>query len=529
MNCAITKMETKEKALLLSALALVIVLRLPSLADPKYYLDEGVYASVAYELGQGGTLYQTAWDLKPPGIFLVYLLFQKLFGPQALLAQRIFNTVLAALVVFGVFKLAVILDLYERGSSKPFVTAFSAAIFLGLPFFETQIFNTENIFIVTSLFAFIFGLKFKGGWQEPFIAGALFGVGQWLKIHPLFDLAAFGIFALYKFKFNKKFWLPFVAGFATPLLALLSYLTANGILADFIETNFSYNLFYVEELPQIKFFGNLLVRTLLLLGTTATLVLLKFKNKISEQSFLLLLWFVFVFYGALLSARAYGHYFIPILVPTALLIGLGSDPHRGSDPRKTFVTTVLVLLPFVGYVSFKTPINIETFRQEIFSNQIYFYQHRLSYLTGRMDKREFEKDFTPKPWRLRELKAYLDENVSKNEDVYPAPFCAGKRCGVYIWGISPWANYVLERRPAQKYLMWFHVLGVGNREEEVYQDLLTKLPEVIIVEDNQPEGETYEISRPPFFKLQLLIDTNYRFETTIAGYNIYRRSSLALQ
>ena len=76
--------------------------------------------------------------------------------------------------------------------------------------------------------------------------------------------------------------------------------------------------------------------------------------------------------------------------------------------------------------------------------------------------------------------------------------------------------------------MWFHVLGVGDREEEVYQDLLSKMPEIIIVEDNQPEGESYQISRPPFFKLQTLIDTNYRFETTIAGYNIYRLRPLAL-
>jgi hypothetical protein len=75
--------------------------------------------------------------------------------------------------------------------------------------------------------------------------------------------------------------------------------------------------------------------------------------------------------------------------------------------------------------------------------------------------------------------------------------------------------------------MWFHVLGVGNREEDVYQDLLTKMPEVIIVEDNQPEGESYQISRPPFPKLQNFIDTNYRFETSIAGYNIYRLMPLA--
>lgn len=486
-------MNSKERLILASVIVLVILLRLPSLADPMYYLDEGVYASVAYEMGEGGMLYQTAWDLKPPGIFLIYLFFQKLFGPQAFLAQRIFNTILAALTVFGVYKLAKLLKAPQSGAAT---AAFLTAIYLGLPFFETQIFNTENIFIVTSLFAFVFGLKFRGRWKEPFIAGLLFGVGQWLKIHPVFDLAAFVIFAAYKFRFDKKFWLPFITGLATPLAGLFLYLTANGILADFIETNFSYNLFYVEELPQIKIFGNLLTRTLLLLTATVALVFLKFKNKISENTLLLSLWLAFVFYGALLSARAYGHYFIPILIPAALLLSL--------LVQKKLFLILLIPLPFLLY------------QQNFLSGQIHFYRHRFSYLTGRINQHEFEKDFTPKPWRLRELKTYLDNNVSKNEQVY-------------IWGISPWANYVLERRPAQKYLMWFHVLGVGNREEEVYQDLLSKMPEIIIVEDNQPEGESYPISRPPFFELQTLIDTSYQFETTIAGYKIYKKITLAVQ
>ena len=503
---------TKNKNFLLLAIGLVVLLRLPSLADPKYYLDEGVYASVAYEIGQGGTLYQTAWDLKPPGVFLVYLLFQKLFGANAFLAQRIFNTILAALAVFGVYKLA---KLLKAGTSPATTGAFLTAIFLGLPFFETQIFNTENIFVVTSLFAFIFGLKFKGRWQEPFLAGLLFGVGQWLKIHPLFDLAAFGILALFKFRFNRKFWLPFIAGFATPLLALLVYLVTNGILSDFIETNFSYNLFYVEELPQIKIFGNLLTRTLLLIIATTALVFLKVKNKISENTFLSSLWFIFVFYGALLSARAYGHYFIPVLIPLSLLLATKAviSTKVGTVPTLV-VTTGLTLLPFVGYTLLKTPVRAENFRQEIFSNQIHFYQHRLNYIAGRIDRREFEKDFTPKPWRLRELKSYLDDNVRPDTEVY-------------LWGNSPWAQYVLRRRPVQRFLMWFHILGVENREEEVYQDLLSKVPEIIVVEDSWPEGETGEISRPPFPKLQTFIDTNYKFQTTVAGYNIYRRVILA--
>jgi len=492
-------METKEKTFLFLALIFLILLRLPSLADPKYYLDEGVYLSVAYEISQGGTLYQTAWDLKPPGIFYIYLFFQKIFGPHAFLAQRAFNLILGALGVWGVYRLAKLLKATTRVATT---SAFLAAIFLGMPFFETQIFNTENIFIVTSLLAFIFGLKFKNRWQEPFVAGFLFAAGQWFKIHPLFDLTAFGIFALCKFKFDRKFWLPFVAGLATPLLVLLWYLLAKGIFFDFIETNLSYNLFYVEELPQITFFGNLLMRTLLLIAMAGALVFLKFKNKISESTFLLSLWFVFVFYGALLSARTYGHYFIPVLIPTTLLIArFASLPIRQAGPpglAKALVAALIILL-------FLTP----SLKHKMVSEQAGFYQVRLSYIFGKISEGQFEENFTPKPWRLRDLKNYLDENVATGEQVY-------------LWGNSPWAPYVLQRRPVQRFLMWFHILGIKEREEEVYQTLLSKMPEIIIVEDEWPEGESHQISRPPFPKLQRLIDTNYRLETKVAGYHIYR-------
>jgi hypothetical protein len=493
---------SKEKSILILALVIIVLLRLPSLVDPMYYLDEGVYSSVAYEIGQGGTLYKTAWDLKPPGIFYVYLSFQTLFGSQAFLMQRFFDLLLGMLAVLGAYKLAKQLGL--RDLSLCFA-AILTAIFLGLPFFEGHIFNTENIFLVTSLWGIVLGLRYQSNVRErfllsTFISGYLFGVGQWLKIHPIFDLAAFGLFALVKFKLDKKFWRPFIAGVLTPLVGLVLFLAKNGILREFWQTNFSYNLFYVNELPQITIFGGLMMRTLLLLLAALGLTVLKFKNKISEQSFLLLLWFFFTLYGALLSARAYNHYFIPVLTPTALLIATTS--HRLRSDLQKIAVAALTILPFVGFLLLQSPYRIETFRQRIIGEQLDFYKLRLGHMSGKVPRRDFENHFTPKPWRLRELKSYLDENVAQDESVY-------------LWGNSPWAPYILKRRPAQRYLMWFHVLGVGDREQEVLRDLLASPPDVIVVEEPN--------SRPPFEKLQRLIDTNYQFKTNVADYEVYKK------
>src|SRR3989304_8322626 len=70
----------KHYLLLASILFLTFILRFPSLFEPFWYGDEGIFAAVGRNLNLGGTLYQTAWDNKPPMIYLTYAAIFKLFG-----------------------------------------------------------------------------------------------------------------------------------------------------------------------------------------------------------------------------------------------------------------------------------------------------------------------------------------------------------------------------------------------------------------------------------------------------------------
>jgi hypothetical protein len=47
-----------------------------------YGRDQGIYAMVAETVRRGGMPYRDAWDFKPPGIFIVYLVSRLLFGPS---------------------------------------------------------------------------------------------------------------------------------------------------------------------------------------------------------------------------------------------------------------------------------------------------------------------------------------------------------------------------------------------------------------------------------------------------------------
>jgi hypothetical protein len=61
-----------------SLLCLIIIfflLRLPSLIEPYWYGDEGIYQVISMALDKGKLLYSQIWDNKPPLLYVTYALF----------------------------------------------------------------------------------------------------------------------------------------------------------------------------------------------------------------------------------------------------------------------------------------------------------------------------------------------------------------------------------------------------------------------------------------------------------------------
>lgn len=62
------------------ALLFVVVRALPNLSYP-IFRDQATYCIISQGLLHGAKLYRDLWDIKPPGIFWIYELILKLFGP----------------------------------------------------------------------------------------------------------------------------------------------------------------------------------------------------------------------------------------------------------------------------------------------------------------------------------------------------------------------------------------------------------------------------------------------------------------
>src|SRR5262245_33243958 len=74
-----TRTWVLDLALIVSCLALALLL-LADLIDFRYARDHGLYAAVARQMVLGRAPYRDAWDIKPPGIYVLFALVRVTLG-----------------------------------------------------------------------------------------------------------------------------------------------------------------------------------------------------------------------------------------------------------------------------------------------------------------------------------------------------------------------------------------------------------------------------------------------------------------
>src|SRR5205814_3317748 len=83
-------------------IAIVVIMRSPTLLPSMYTIDEAYYATIANDILDGGALYRTAVDTKPPGMYYIYAGVFRVAGRNNLGAVHvlaIFVVVATALVL----------------------------------------------------------------------------------------------------------------------------------------------------------------------------------------------------------------------------------------------------------------------------------------------------------------------------------------------------------------------------------------------------------------------------------------------
>lgn len=521
-----TKLQ-REHVILFLVLAVTFLMRLPSLYEPFWYGDEGIFAAVARNLNFGGVLYQTAWDNKPPMIYLTYAAIFKFFS-VSMFSLRLVTAIVVLATTACIYEIAIKLTTYKRALIAAFIFGLLTSlriiegnlalteIYMILPISLAMMLAIYNLprpespryrlsrlpkpdiggqaslherrkpvsFNFSNIRKHVFALCIHPWTNSPrfsaseyrkfdfialFIAGFLFAVASLYKQVGAFEAGALGIFLFFYLKSFKKFFqsgIFLTLGFSIPYILTILYFAKHGIVSEYIFGAYTYYQIYLNESPQFTIIVNLL-KYLPIFSIITYCFLLKKRKRQIGLSFLVLFWMAFSFLGSYFSGRAYGHYLIQTVPSISLALVLIKKDFRFN--REKIIFSSFFFLPFIGL----TILLFSTVFRWNPIEQIKYWDNFVSLSKGIKSVDEYNNFFDGNVNTIMGLKDFLKEYQAIGQ-------------GLYIWGDYPWLYAITDANNPSRYVTSFHVFGVPPNigREEVIEDLKQKRPVYIIKPKN---------------------------------------------
>ena len=296
-------------------LAGVVILRIPSLFEPYWYGDEGVYLTIGRAITQGVPLYKGIHDNKPP---FLYLLAAIAGGDQFW-----FKFIALAWSLATVAAFAGLTETVWKGKKR--VVVASTIVFAALstlPLWEGNIANAELFFLLPSILAWKYlWSKNGGGWV--LFGGILLGLGALFKMPVILEA---GVWPLVWWVKKDKDWFKksviLATGVMLPIAISGAYFVAVGAGREYWMAAWAQNLPYLSSWKAQTGTGiySLKGRMLVLAGIAT--VLIGLRKKLGVTALAIGWWWAVTLFAALLSGRPYPHYLLQAAPATALGVGL---------------------------------------------------------------------------------------------------------------------------------------------------------------------------------------------------------------
>jgi len=479
---------------------LIFIFRFPSLFEPFWYGDEGIFAAVGRNLNQGGVLYQTAWDNKPPMIYLTYQIIFKFFGVSMfwLRLTTIIFVLATACVIYEITKAIL-------SEKRALVATFIFGFLTSLRLIEGNLALTEIFMILPITLAMFLVIYRKFDYFSLFGAGSLFAIASLYKQVGALEAAALGIFL---FISSRTFWefvkrgIALGIGFIIPYLLTILYFAPKNLLGDYIFAAYTYYRIYLGESPKYALLINIL-KFLPIVSAAVYGIFKKFKSETHDVSsnkqvfHLILLWTAFSFLGSYFSGRTYGHYMVQAVPALSILVASIS-----LKPKLRFIQVGFALSFFIPLV-FLTKILFTDFLTAGPLNQLSYWRNFIDFTFGNKNINAYNDFFDRNVNSIMALSDFLYINRANNKSVY-------------IWGDYPWLYAISDLKNPSRYVTSFHVFGVPEGPEEVAKALYSMPPEYII----KPES-----SIGYFGQLEKLLDDNYTFVAQIENSKVWKKAN----
>lgn len=443
--------------LLALILFLTFLLRFPSLFEPFWYGDEGIFAAVARNLNHGGTLYQTAWDNKPPAIYLTYQVIFKYLGVSMFWLRLV-------TIIFVLATATVIYEIASQifGKNRALLATLIFGVLTSLRLIEGNLALTEILMILPITLAMLIALKRNFDYFSLFVAGIFFAIASLYKQVGALEAAALGIFL---FLITKNFGefikrgVVLILGFLIPYAVTFAYFAPKNLVGEYIFAAYTYYRIYLGESPKYALLINVL-KFLPILSATAYGLYKKIKGDV-EAFHLILLWTAFSFLGSYFSGRTYGHYLVQATPAVSLLIAAVGQKLQLNLARSAFALTFFIPLIFLTKLLFTDFLSAGPV------NQLKYYGNFVQFLSGKKSVDNYNNYFDANVNKIMALADFLRINKGWGESVY-------------IWGDYPWLYAIADLKNPSRYVTSFHVFGVPDGQDEVMEDLLKNPPKYII-------------------------------------------------
>lgn len=482
--------KQKEIWILLIFVSLFIVLRIPSLAEPYWYGDEGIYQVIGKALNSGRLLYQDIWDNKPPNLYLIYALFN---GDQFLV--RGFSLLVGVLSVITFFILG---KIFFRKNISVYISTLLYVFLFGSPLIEGNIANAENFMHLPIILSAILVLKYKktSNLKYIFLSGLLLSFAFMTKIVAVFEFSAFIVFLFaldnkenIKFRIKNLFSIKriydkaiFITGFSVlPILFSIVFLLL-GAFPDFLSGVLSENIDYVGEGNNFIFPMSILFLKVIMLSLTV-LFILKISKKVSQINLLIFLWLVFSLFSTFFSQRPYFHYILMSALPFAYFIGsiIESEKYR---IIKLVCALIIMLTVYLNFGIYKKTLD--------------YYANYIEFMFMNKKIEDYYAFFDPNTPRDYELARFIRMYSNENESVF-------------LWSDSGQIYALSEVLPPGKYIVAYHIIYYNDALEYMVNQVSEIEPRYIIKTKESPEFRSFL----PFYTLK------YR----IVGSDIYERQN----
>lgn len=351
-----------KHAFILALGLIVLIVRLPTVAEPYWYGDEAIYLTVGNSLRAGERMYVDIIDHKTPLIYYIAEAGNTQFG------YRMLGT--AAVAVSTIAFYILLKDFFGRRAQRLVAIAIFI-LYTNLPRFEGNIPNGETFVMMFALLALLAFRKTRVYQaflhpsdrlpQRPYIvksttntlwllaSGALMGLATLTKVPAVFDFAILFVIAWFVFvealaqskqkhvtffeslmgtrsvvgSLAIQMGLVFV-GWASMIMLSIVYYFLRGSLQEYIDYGLLYNFRYADSWkPQfpsefVAFFFTLKGKVLLLAAWIFGLSI--FRRSFSKAFLFGSSWMALTLLAATLSNRPYPHYFLQVFPALAIVV-----------------------------------------------------------------------------------------------------------------------------------------------------------------------------------------------------------------